>query len=677
MDLGMGKTGILFLIVWACCGAERQYFHQKNASTWEEARKHCQSCYKELVSLTADNIQFLAQNLDADYWVGLRKNLSDSRCWSRWSNGDPLTFQNWYPGRPKLPKPNMCAVNLGDSCSNINITKQSYLADDVCMIQVDEFCMNTTGVTRVYPMCIPHVEEEVEPSENSCVTLLSSGMWIELSCDKPLPYICYEDRFYANATVSNVTVDSMTVSWMAGPGDIKLYRVEVRGDIHLTENTTNLTMNFSDLTSGTKYRVQVFPVRCDRDLNPKNVTFYTEPKCVRNLTVNVTIDSAFLSWVQPVGNHSFYKVTVNGHSSLPRHYNENIQIENLRPGENYTFIVNAEVEDQSRSGDTVSTSAYTIPDKVSQLNATEDKGTITLTWMPPEGSSCCYRVCVQEEKKLIYFNKTFLGTNLTLKNLTAGTEFQLTVAALAGLMPNDLVKGEAVTIMYTTVPSPVSNLTLNSSSGCITAVWNHPVENFYRLKLGQGPADFTEITTNETSHTFKNLKSGVPYNVTVYTELTNKSLLSEGVSKCIFTLPLAPERIYVTSYNMTSISLKWDVPKELQDSMVNYEVKFTADFWKHTERMNVTERNVTFNALKPGTKYTFEVKTLAGVLESESIPTFAFTVPNNKTLILMIQCSSVKQEDCENKTKILEDLKNIVRKKLQDQVTWNLELKEK
>ncbi|XP_064184888.1 receptor-type tyrosine-protein phosphatase beta [Anguilla rostrata] len=696
MSLGMGKTGILFLIVCACCSSERQYFAQRNASTWEEARQHCQLCYKELVSLTSDNIQILAQNLNSDYWIGLRKDLNNSMFWSQWSNGDPMTFQNWYPGQPKLPKPQpkpMHTVNLGDFCSNFNITEHSYLQDDVCVIEVEEFCMNTTSVKTEYipseSMLLSRTnfteEEEMEVPENPCVSLLSSGLWFEKKCTDVLPYICYEDRFYGKVAISNVTLSSMTVSWMAGPGNIALYRVEVRGDIHLTENTTDLIMNFYNLTSGTKYRVQVFPVKCERDLNPQNVTFYTKPGSVRHLgVINVTMDSAFLSWVQPIGNHSFYKVKVNGHSSLAtlNVTNEYIQIENLRPGQNYTFIVNAEVEDLSRTGDTDSTSAYTLPDKVRELTANEvTMDTIMLTWMPPEGSSCCYRVHVQQGKtRKILLNQTLVGTNLTVKNLTAGTEFQLSVAARAGAMPNDSVEGEAFTIMYYSKPSPVKNLILNSSNDCIMARWDPPDGNFdfYRLKLEQG--NFIEATTNETFHTFQNLNSAVNYTVTIYTELMQKSRQSDGVSKWIFTLPIKPENLQVVNSTMQSISLEWDVPEKLQGSPVTYRVEFTAAFWNHIGRMEVQKNNVMLTGLKSGTSYKFDVKTLAGNLSSESISTFALTEPEKTTLVLMIQCSSETPLFCEEPNtadKIFEELNKIVKGKLEDQVYWRLEWKKK
>ncbi|XP_010769426.1 uncharacterized protein C6orf132 homolog [Notothenia coriiceps] len=124
-------------LVFAWSAAEREYFLHPSNRTWEEARNHCQACFKDLVTLTPENVQTVSKLLTSDCWVGLRKNstsnstnngtsnfnsystsnstnngtnnsttnnnntIMDPRMpWFRWANGDPLIFQNWYPGWP-------------------------------------------------------------------------------------------------------------------------------------------------------------------------------------------------------------------------------------------------------------------------------------------------------------------------------------------------------------------------------------------------------------------------------------------------------------------------------------------------------------------------------------------------------------------------------------------------
>ncbi len=72
--------------------------------------------------LTPETIRIIAQNLTSDYWIGLRKNFSSTSnqtlSWSRWANGDPLTFQNWYPGWPvfKSPTPKKYCCSCSCTC---------------------------------------------------------------------------------------------------------------------------------------------------------------------------------------------------------------------------------------------------------------------------------------------------------------------------------------------------------------------------------------------------------------------------------------------------------------------------------------------------------------------------------------------------------------------------------
>ena len=71
-------------------------------------------------------------------------------------------------------------------------------------------------------------------------------------------------------------MDSASLVWQRGPGDISHYRMEVKGDgMDLKENLSDLTFDLGNLTSGTLHSVQVFPVKCERDLNPQSTTFYT------------------------------------------------------------------------------------------------------------------------------------------------------------------------------------------------------------------------------------------------------------------------------------------------------------------------------------------------------------------------------------------------------------------
>lgn len=77
--------------------------------------------------------------------------------------------------------------------------------------------------------------------------------------------------------VTEIRASSASLSWLPAPGDIQYYRVEITGDQAWVVNESNLTfsLDLDNLTAGTGYNISVFPVKCDRDLNSQNRTFYT------------------------------------------------------------------------------------------------------------------------------------------------------------------------------------------------------------------------------------------------------------------------------------------------------------------------------------------------------------------------------------------------------------------
>lgn len=472
------QVKICIFLCWALTSmysdAQREYFIQRKSLTWVDARNYCQACFKELVTLTPDNIQALARDITSDHWIGLRKNFnfknnsidnstgdltstvasyaesyftthyinnSDSSSpimnWTQWADGDPLAFQNWYPGWP-LPKPSPKPPNKTVCCScsctcparpttarpttpmttnaefttpnttttqsghNVtswsddpaetteitpDFTDQSVVTDESTTHVTRTENMTTQRTTPYFTTSAPWttaemplaaqcekspVQEPEEPEdeddsndenyiEDSCVAMLSFGPWIEKSCLERLPFICYEDRFMGQVNVTNITFESANLTWLVAPGDISHYRVEVKGQKDNKTwvfKVTDLTCGLSNLTAGTSYSVQVFPVKCKRDLNPENATFYTIPKAVTNLTVSdVEKNSVFLSWEKPEGNVDFYRLTYK--STSVKVTNETTKVEGLIPGTPYNFTVVSGVNDASKWSYEAHVSAYT------------------------------------------------------------------------------------------------------------------------------------------------------------------------------------------------------------------------------------------------------------------------------------------------------------------------------
>ncbi|XP_071400376.1 receptor-type tyrosine-protein phosphatase H-like [Centroberyx affinis] len=695
-----------------CCIAEQEFFPQSSAITWKEARNHCEVCYKDLVTLTPENIRTIVQNLSSDYWIGLRKSLNTSgpgpaMPWSRWANGDPLTFQNWYPGRP-VAKPRAhsivcgCGGNGVTQFSTVQTVTGSFTDQNVTGSFTDQTATgsftdqtatgsftdqtatgsSTDQTATVTPTTLPTTslspsDDEDGYVEDACVALLSFGPWVERNCWELLPYICYDDRFYGNISVTDLSSNSVALRWSAGPGNISSYRVEVKGDFNHTVNLSNLTYELVNLMAGSFYSVQVFAIKCERDLNSQTYAFYTMPGNVQNLTVTmVTETSVSMNWSRPVGNVGFYKIEVAGQPDLENcSTTENGTVSGLTPGDLYTFHVITGVTDKSKWAERVSATTYTKPSKVSNLTVSGNQNvSLQLSWEAPKGITTGYRVTALDLNNSTLYNKT-VGQVLSVKvtDLPPGTELSLSVTALA----NGSLEGDPATIVGFTAPGPILSLNLTSTTDSISASWFVPPQGKYELfmvelQLKGSNENRTENSTSTTVH-LSDLKTGAEYTLTVYT--AKGHLRSQPVVGSTFTMPSQPTMLIITSFNKSHMTLEWTPPRNVLQT-AQYVICVRTNFWGHSWNQTVnSSNNFTFDDLKAGTKYDFEVRTKAGELRSDPATVSQHTEAEKREISLSMLCSSQSALHCDtNATRkdVLKQLHEYFNEHLKDFVFWEL-----
>ncbi|XP_051738882.1 receptor-type tyrosine-protein phosphatase eta isoform X1 [Ctenopharyngodon idella] len=769
---------LLSSVIWA----EEDYFHiSPNATwdnykfpeqntTWDEARDHCQKCFKELTTITSGNVHLIVRkNASLNYWIGLRRSYNGTVPWSKWSNEDPVTYQNWYPGHPvpnkEKKKISICFSTTETPLSTLITTPtstpvtstqtstvttpitspetSSNKTDGMCPILIEILeCLNMVcnmtynelkdavhKYTYVIPQSVtpntttysttPHATtfstvfntatngtttesttasncilvEQPDPEvyiEDACVVLLSYGMWKEVKCNESHPFVCYDEQFFGQINISNVTKNTGNLSWSEAPGNITHYRVEITGNqTNQTFNneTTNLYTEIKDLVPGNLYSVQVFPVKCGRDLKPQNISFYTKPSAVENLTVvSVTTDSILLNWSKPEGGSEFYSVEYRkqneSYTQLKKTKckdSKECNVTGLSPGFEYNFTVKA-VVNENIEGESSSVSDYTKPSKVVNLTSTNDKSTaIIASWNLLAGDNSGYRYCLYEGSDCTTFeNRTncSITTNETIQvyGKTDGTKYCLCVEALT---KNNSLSGEMVGIPAYTLPNTVI-LSLEAKSKSITASWtiNGKYEQFsVTIETNSISADNYNpqtVNTHDLHCNFSNLKAGVEYNVTVVT--LNGELKSDPVRMSTYTKPTSPGSAKATS-KKTNITVSWEEPEDSKGATIMYKVDYHAPFWNDHEKKYTTDRVYTFPDLKSGTRYNFSVRVVAGNNESDPVFAYAVTEPEKMTLTLTMLCSSQTPLQCEKKetqSELLTKLNGTFDEKFHDNVHWKL-----
>nr|XP_020484803.1 receptor-type tyrosine-protein phosphatase eta-like [Labrus bergylta] len=772
---------IVLALMWTYSSAESEYFYQSRTLTWDEARSHCQLCFKDLMTMTPENIQTFAGKLSSDTWIGLRKtfyntttNATDnytgnatsnftsddfsdyainatsnaSLPWSRWANGDPLSFQNWYPGWPKFksPFPKIDCCSCSCTCPATTTTPRwraptaapftDFTAQDVTSFSGQDDTENTTGIGHFTdqnmtdvsgfmefnaenatsftlfessentsssdtmnvstqspplfsatpplatsmlpleaecaksPMLTPDVPETEENYiEDSCVAMLSFGAWVEKHCFELLTFICYDDRFFGQANVTNVTTSSATLTWLRAPGNINHYRVEVKGQAAPVKIHNSLTYDLLKLTAGTYYSVQVFAVKCVRDLSPQEVAFYTTPNKVDNLNAfNVTETSISLSWDKPDGNVDIYLIHYQNKQNESK--TEGIVVYGLKPGHLYTFTVFSGASDRSTQSEESTITKYTKPGKVSDLEVSENTNTsLLLTWSPPEGKTSGYSVTVKHSNSSAVTEKV-KKTEFRVTGLPMGTKITLSVRALI----NGSLEGDEVTISNYTAPGQISNLMLTPLDYSINATWSPPEGNYssFSIKLQLDDRFVANEISQKPYWEFENLKSTATYVVIV--SAVSGHLSSAPVMGSVSTTPARPQNLTVTKSYKNKITFQWKAPDNT--ASVKYIVKISSSFWKHSfSNMTQDQTSYTFDGLKSGTRYKIEVQTVAGQKSSPPVTVSHFTVAETREISLSMMCSSAESLLCNQtnvRERVLDQLEAHFKKELGDDVFWEL-----
>ncbi|KAI4905051.1 hypothetical protein NFI96_016027, partial [Prochilodus magdalenae] len=716
---------------------------------------YCQRCYKDLTTVTPGTVQLIqnlvmqniaaqklsAQNLTAQnlttqnlttqnlttqnlsfaFWIGLRENFSGSVFWSQWSNGAPVIYQNWYPGRPILKKMDLPVPTSPPTTTSTAGTSATTTATTTAGTTATTTTTGTTTTT---------------------------------------------DRFFGAVSVSNFTHNESILSWSPAPGDIDHYRIE-----QITVSTSNITvMNESglnitlrDLVPGTQYHVKVIPVKCGRDLNPQNISFSTLPMEISNVSqVRVGTNDVVLSWSVPNGGRDNYSVnTMKGENQASCYENgslvkeENYTVSGLYPGQLYSFAVCA-VVNKTKFGAPGRISVYTKPSRLKKLTSlNNDSSEIYASWNSNDTNAADYTYNVN----LTYHNETLFysttsSNSITVPGLTPGTKYYLTVSALV----NNSLEGEALTISaYTRQiirsvpfqlgPQKVDSLTLTPSHNSITVNWTLQNGSFSRfsvhLTLNSSQIPET-VNVTSLSHTFTGLKSTSLYIVSVITHVEIDEYPSEKVTESCYTsstaavpdsdagredapygasvevgedvrgqtklpepsqeeealtgrphcfvgverpgeviAPVPPANVSAVVINNSAVDLTWEAPNTSDWAQsILYNVKCYSSFWNDMYTWNLTvtnspSANKTIPNLKSGTKYNFEVSVFAGTLMSAPITAECTTNTKWRNVTLTMLCSSATSLYCK---KALPDFKNELTSKMKSKfahnITWNVTFKD-
>ncbi|XP_068115989.1 receptor-type tyrosine-protein phosphatase beta-like [Hyperolius riggenbachi] len=442
--------------------------------------------------------------------------------------------------------------------------------------------------------------------------------------------------------VGNKTTSSVTLSWSSLDYQSSYtYRVltNVPSSSALLSNTTvtNTSTTITSLNPGGTYTFTVYTVAADNvtlsDLLA--ITDCTIPAQTPAVTVrnNQSVNSLVVNWTTPTGNVSSYNVSVTGdvNNTIQTTSTQAI-FTSLLPGRNYTITVQTNSGSCSSAITTASEATYPTPPGMITFNAVGTYST-TLSWGEPANMTS-----VAKSYNITYWNSsspsaiagstTSTTTNVTLQNLTSGTNYTFSVVTV-GVWGH---QSTAVTGWVITKPLVVTSLRVgNKTTSSVTLSWStldYQSSYTYRVLTFVTSSLINSTTVTNTSTTITNLIPGGTYTFTVYTVAADNVTLSDplAITDCI--IPAQTPAVTVrNNQSVNYLVVNWTTPA---GNVSSYNVSMTGDV---NNTVQTTSAQVTFTSLLPGRNYTITVQTNSGSCSSAITTASEATYPTPPGMI--------------------------------------------
>ncbi|CAL8385021.1 unnamed protein product [Arctogadus glacialis] len=639
----MDKVSILFIIapLLLPCWSERQFFHQSRNASWAEARRHCQVCYKDLVTMSYDNSLALVKGAKSLQWIGLREKFNETDVpWSGWANGDPITFQNWYPVKPPPPVVEPCTTIAAPTVD----TRKTTLTTK----GLPETSRTASGDTLKTALTNTALSE----TSSSGFTGTASGDSLKTALTNTALSETSSSGFTGTASgdtqkkaLTNTALPETSSSGFTGTASGDSLKTDLTNTALSETSSSGFTGTASGETSSftqTYYSDTTFLttpqyVREDcvamhhfgpweeQDCNTELPYICFDDRYYGIASVDRDATTATLSWETPTnGNITSYRVEVQGDVPLNVSVDSSpYQISNMTPGTKYEVRVFAVKCDRELNSQNIS--FITKPE--TPYNLTVENNTefsAALRWEKPVGNLDHY--CVGVDTKPC---KHAGEEEAVVKGLTPGKKYTVYVLSVTGD-----VESENASITVLTKPSVVTNLNVSDiTNSSLVLRWVHEgYAQGYRVVARDIPTK--GVLYNQTvDHPEKQvavhpLPPGTNVRLTVWTQ-TYESL--EGNPACIdsFIVP-GPAINLVLIASETTIRACWDAPNGSYNFfsvsvLLNNSMDNTTHY--NTTHYNTTSPSQDLRDLYAAAQYEVTVTTHAGDLRSEPTVGSTYTKP--------------------------------------------------
>ena len=252
--------------------------------------------------------------------------------------------------------------------------------------------------------------------------------------------------------------------------------------------------------------------------------------------------------------------------------------------------------------------SFTIsPKKIDKVTATPGTNQIKLSWTKVSGAAG-YRIFVKSGSSWKTLVSSTTAVSYTIKNLKVGTKYTYAVRPYAKVGSNIIWSPYTECATATQAVKP-AKVTSTQTTSTITLNWTKCAGTTgYRIYYKSGSSWKVAVSsTTATTHTFKNLKAGAKYTFAVRPYIKNGSnvVWSDYTQFMTAALP-ATVTAKVSSPSKGKINLSWNTVNGTDGYQVYY--KTGNGSYKLYKTVGAGTKSLSFSNLKPGTKYTFAVR---------------------------------------------------------------------
>lgn len=460
----------------------------------------------------------------------------------------------------------------------------------------------------------------------------------------------------SNLTSSNLTPNSVDISWTASTDNVGVVEYQVYVNGTLVGGTTSATsIHVSNLSENTVYTFTISSKDAANNYSPLStpltITTPQDNPSAPNLTlISKTHNSAAMQWTVPVVTGGLspiasYEIYVNGTLIGSTSTQTSITAQGLNPATTYTFTVKAKngLGHLSPSSNPLSvttdatpdTQAPTAPTSLNAPTAEITTNSINLYWTASTDNVGV--VEYQVFKNGVLVTGTITSTSVPITGLTPATTYTFTVKAkdaAGNLSPlSASLSATTKTPADTTSPTAPTGLTSsNITQTSATISWTASTDNVGVTGYDVYVGGVLKTSVTSTTASLTGFTAGTTYSVTVKAKdaAGNSSVASTALSMTtVASDTTAPTISAISSTpNDTGVTITWTT-NEASDSQISYGLTTSYGTTSVLNPTLSTSHSVTVTGLTSGTLYHFKVtsKDASANSASSTDQTFTTTTP--------------------------------------------------